>query len=299
MTAPGFAGEFLFTMELNWAREESHDFDGPFGRRFFRHARAGRVHGPRLTGTVLPSLSTDYGRLGADGALGHVDGYLTLEIDGGPVVLLQVRGRTSPRYGEGNTRLQITVSAPDGEYAWLGGHQAVGIGRAENGAETVDVYALRLAGQPHSDPGWLRFDTEPVLRRRSRHNPDLPHHFIRAPAGGRYLSVAEAGVVDGPRLRGEYLPGYCWSPHRAAMSADGVFMNLDVNTLVRADDGTPVLMSYAGVVGGPGQDPGTWLTAMLFEAPVASPHAWLNEVLAFGLGRDTGDGAEYDVHALR
>jgi hypothetical protein len=293
-----FAGEFLFTMELNWIQGESHDFTGPFGRRLFRHAAKGTAAGPRLTGSVLPSLSTDYGRRSEDGTLGHIDGYVSLEADTGAAVLMQVRGRTSPRYGAGNSRLQIMFTA-DGDYAWLGHRQAVGIGRTEGAAEVVDVYALEVIAPGAGPAGRFRFDTEPVLRRISEHNPSLRHHFIKAPTGGRYLSVAEAGLVDGPRVQGQYLHGYCWSAHRAAISDGAYYLNLDVNTLVEATDGSPILMSYTGVVGGPEQSPGTWLTAMLLEAPVGSPHAWLNEVLAFGAGRNTGEGAEYHVYALR
>jgi hypothetical protein len=98
-------------------------------------------------------------------------------------------------------------------------------------------------------------------------------------------------------LRGQFLPGFSWSPHRIGTQDDQPLLQYDVKTLLRTDDGVPILMSYVGVYSAAYPDH-SWMTATLFEVP-AGAYAWLNEVQAIGVGRTFGGGAEYKVYVLK
>lgn len=84
----------------------------------------------------------------------------------------------------------------------------------------------------------------------------------------------------------------------------------DVRVVLQTDDGHNVLMSYRGMRHGPelmiervdnGEDPDPskyyFRTTPNFEAPDGE-YAWLNELLAFAVGRKLPTGVIYAVYAV-
>jgi hypothetical protein len=120
---------------------------------------------------------------------------------------------------------------------------------------------------------------------------------IAGPLGGRYMTTAtDAGTFEGPRLKGEMLAGFAWSPHRMPAGGGHGFMQYDVKLLLRTHDGHRILIRYRGV-NSPAYADGSWRTAPVFEAEVG-PYDWLNGVQAIAVGRIVGADVEYDVYAV-
>lgn len=296
--------EHMFTLTLEGLGERSFDYVGPFGRRRFEKASGGTVSGAALNGRVLKLLNSDYGRVSGDGSIRAFNASVTLQAEDGAVVLMQYRGRASPAYGAGQSRIQVLFQAPEGTYGWFNGVQAIGYGREEAGRTVFEIYWLTCAPEAEgpedaSPPAERRsVPAEFLFRRKSEHNPGAERHVIPAPLGARYLTLAEGGGgFAGPKIGGEFISGYSWSPHRVLQKDDKYLLQYDVETLLETSDGAPVLMSYTGAMSDRYPQM-AWMTGTLFETP-EGPHAWLNGVQAVGVGRWAGDGAEYKVYALR
>ena len=111
--------------------------------------------------------------------------------------------------------------------------------------------------------------------------------FGNGPLGRRMFDRVRSGTFDGPRLRGEILPG---SGDPLLRRADGVFV-IDARAILRTDDGALILMTYVGRVALPEDanadivDPSRYAirTAPVFETS-APAYRWLNGVVAIGLG---------------
>jgi hypothetical protein len=298
--------EHMFTMVVEGLADHRYDYVGPFGRRIFEKASGGTVAGARLSGTVLSLHATD-------GSIRQFESDVTIRADDGAIILMQYRGRMSPKYGPGQSRIQALFNVADGPHGWLNAVQAIGYGEEQTDGRTViEFYALTGAaeidgpgdGEATDAAARTSVPADFLLRRKSEHTPGAERHTIASPFGSRYLTLAEAGgAFRGPRIGGEFLSGFSWSPHYFATKGEygqpdfHMLMHYDVKTLLKTDDGTPVLMSYTGASAAYGLD-NAWMTATLFEVP-EGPHAWLNEVQAIGIGRWAGDGAEYKVYALR
>jgi hypothetical protein len=135
-------------------------------------------------------------------------------------------------------------------------------------------------------------------------NPPLV--FGDGPFGRRVLFGAAGGTFEGPKLRGEVLPGGGdWSLFRP----DGA-MSLDVRLTLRTDDDALLYMTYQGRwivprevradIADPAKrhlvDPAHYYfrTAVLFETG-AEPYAWLNDVVCVGSGHLIDGGIAYRV----
>jgi uncharacterized protein DUF3237 len=128
----------------------------------------------------------------------------------------------------------------------------------------------------------------------------------QTPLGHRRIVRVTGGTFEGPRIRGTVLPGGGdWLVERA----DGV-RQLDVRITLRTDDDALIYAHYPGLFhAGPGVmdrlfrgetvDPSEYYfrTAPLFET-AAEKYAWLNRVLAIGLGRRTASQVLYTVYSV-
>jgi hypothetical protein len=127
------------------------------------------------------------------------------------------------------------------------------------------------------------------------------------PLGHRLVVPVRGGRFEGPRLRGVVLPqaGGDWLLRRG----DGSFQQ-DVRLLLRTDDGATIGMTYRGVrhataevsarlARGEHVEPSEYYlrTAPFFETSDAR-YAWLNNVVAVGVGERTPDGVCYEVHEV-
>jgi hypothetical protein len=124
------------------------------------------------------------------------------------------------------------------------------------------------------------------------------------PLGRRRIVPVAGGTFEGARLRGTVLPQASgdWLLQRA----DGTYQ-LDVRVTLQADDGALIFMSYRGVrhataevsdrlARGDRVDASEYYlrTTPLFET-ADGPHAWLNDIVAVGVGERLPDGVVYEV----
>jgi len=126
------------------------------------------------------------------------------------------------------------------------------------------------------------------------------------PAGRRRIVSVKGGTFEGPKLRGRVLPGGGdWLVERA----DGV-RTLDVRITLRTEDGHLVYAHYPGLFHSPPDvaqrltqgelvDPSEYYfrTAPLFET-ASDKYAWLNRILAVGIGRRMPGQVGYTVYAI-
>lgn len=131
-----------------------------------------------------------------------------------------------------------------------------------------------------------------------------PRLIGEVPAGyARRISAISGGTFEGERLRGQALPGGGdWVIRRA----DGV-MHMDVRALLETHTGGLIYMTYTGrLVIPPGgslppkpeeADQLYFRSAVQFET-AAADLLWLNNVVAFGIGKFLAGGPAYDIYEL-
>lgn len=123
-----------------------------------------------------------------------------------------------------------------------------------------------------------------------------------APGAYRRVGVVPSGVFEGERLSGQVLGGADWQTIRGDGST-----TLDVRLVLKAADEALIGMTYRGVRQGPPEviarvekgeaiDPGDYYfrIAPVFET-AAPEHAWLNNVVAIGIGHRRADGPIYSI----
>ncbi|MGH8678175.1 MAG: DUF3237 domain-containing protein, partial [Burkholderiales bacterium] len=127
------------------------------------------------------------------------------------------------------------------------------------------------------------------------------------PVGQRRIAPVSGGRFEGPRLRGAVLPqaGGDW----ILIRSDGSFQ-LDVRLTLQTDDAALIYMSYRGVrhastevsarlARGEQVSPGSYYfrTAPFFETG-AEKYAWLNNIVAVGVGERMPASVRYDVFQI-
>lgn len=119
---------------------------------------------------------------------------------------------------------------------------------------------------------------------------------FEGPMGGRYMSTPTGGGrFEGPRIKGELLQGFSWGPHRMKGSDYGHLL-YDARVLLLTDDGHRILARWHGA-NSPRYSDGSWRVGAVFEAEDGR-HAWLNEVVAIGVGRKVGADVDYMFYAV-
>lgn len=127
------------------------------------------------------------------------------------------------------------------------------------------------------------------------------------PVGGRRIVYVKRGEFHGPALKGEVLPG---GGDWVLMRKDGA-SQLDVRITLRTDDGALIYVTYRGIstmapevrqriLMGEAVDPAEYYfrTTPMFET-AAVKYAWLNKLIAVGVGRRTRTGVVYSVYAVK
>jgi hypothetical protein len=140
---------------------------------------------------------------------------------------------------------------------------------------------------------------------------DMPFIPVGAtPQGIRIIANLAGGTFEGPKLKGKIArSGGDWGLTRS----DGSF-KLDVRCCLIADDGTPIYMSYLGLISmnqdlmAVLSDPAKaealtpsdyyFRSAPFFEVASDSPHEWLNRTIAIGVGSISGKGISYEVYQV-
>jgi hypothetical protein len=128
------------------------------------------------------------------------------------------------------------------------------------------------------------------------------------PYGRRRIFPVVGGRFEGERLRGAVLPETSgdWLLERH----DGAFQQ-DVRLLLRVDDGELVFMSYRGVRRPASEEvyariargervdrKDYYLRIAPFFETAAEKHAWLNQIVAVGVGERVGPNVAYDLFEI-
>jgi hypothetical protein len=125
--------------------------------------------------------------------------------------------------------------------------------------------------------------------------------------GHRQIVKVRGGWFEGPKLRGDILPGTGdWFIVRPGGVAEG-----DVRDTYRTHDGHIIYVSYRGIIDMP---PETWERlgrneevpytdyylrgAPMFETAVDTPYSWLNNIVSVSVGRQEALGVTYDVYRV-
>lgn len=134
-----------------------------------------------------------------------------------------------------------------------------------------------------------------------------PQSLGETPLGGRRIFYVKSGSFAGPRLRGDVLPG---GGDWVLVRRDGV-SQLDVRITLRSEDGSLIFVNYRGVSDitpdirariAKGEDvPSShyyFRITPVFET-ASDKLAWLNRLVAIGIGKRTATGVTYDIFAVR
>ncbi len=128
----------------------------------------------------------------------------------------------------------------------------------------------------------------------------------QTPQGNRQIFYVRSGTFEGPRLKGEVLPG---GGDWFLLRPDNVG-ELDVRGTLKTDDGALIYATYHGIFSA---SPESWekiykgepvdrdqyyfYTAPIFQTS-APDYLWLNRMLAVGVGSPVRGGVAYRVFAL-
>jgi len=133
-----------------------------------------------------------------------------------------------------------------------------------------------------------------------------PQRLGAVPLGARSIVPVTGGDFEGPRLRGKVLPG---GGDWLLLRADGV-LELDLRITLETEDHALIYMTFQGVRHGPPDaiaalgrgedvDPATYYFRTLprFETS-AEPYAYLNRIVAVGVGEARPGGAVHRIHEI-
>lgn len=161
--------------------------------------------------------------------------------------------------------------------------------------------ASKLAGGPHNT-----FELEYLFSSQSKLTYP-PENLGETPEGIRLNFYREGGEIEGPKLRGRFLPvGGDW----LLIRPDGVGM-VDVRGTIESEDGALIYQTYSGALDfGPeaiaalraGQFPKLVLSRIVPRFLTSHPdYLWLNRLQAVGIGESRAElgGTLYDIYALR
>jgi hypothetical protein len=133
-----------------------------------------------------------------------------------------------------------------------------------------------------------------------------PQMIGPTPVGTRRIGVVPSGRFEGERLKGEILDGGSdWQTVRSDQ-----ILTLDVRLVLKTDDDALICMTYKGLRHGQNDanaridrgevvDPASvyFRTSPMFET--SSPkYAWLNGVIAIGIGHRLASGPIYSVFEI-
>ncbi len=114
------------------------------------------------------------------------------------------------------------------------------------------------------------------------------------PRGNRRIYYVTGGKFDGPKLKGDVLPG---GGDWLLLRPDGAG-ELDVRATLRTDDGELIYTTYRGILRGSPDSPDFYFrTAPMYET-ASEKYGWLNRIVAVGVGTLTPTGVSYRVYEV-
>jgi len=125
--------------------------------------------------------------------------------------------------------------------------------------------------------------------------------------GHRNIVRIKGGWFEGPKLKGEILPGTAdWFLTRPGGVGEG-----DVRDTYRTHDGHNIYVSYRGIINvdasvwarlekGEDVDPSDYYLRgqPMYEVAVDSPYNWLNAIVAVAVGKQEAMRTTYDVYQI-
>ncbi len=133
-----------------------------------------------------------------------------------------------------------------------------------------------------------------------------PQMIGQTPLGNRQIFYVRSGTFEGPRMKGEWLPG---GGDWFLLRPDNVG-ELDVGGTLKTDDGALIYVTYRGIFAASQEsweklardeeidrDQSYIDTAPTFQTS-APDYLWLNRILAIGIGSAVPGGVSYRVFAL-
>jgi hypothetical protein len=116
----------------------------------------------------------------------------------------------------------------------------------------------------------------------------------KTPTGNRLIHPVTGGSFKGPKIKGEILPiGADW----AVVLENGI-KKLDVNIVLKTDDGAIIYVTYNGVIHREKDGSLYYRITPVFET-ISDKYSWLNHAIAVGIGRRIKGGVAYTVYAIK
>ena len=303
MAAPSlFPARPLFSLTATDMARNILRYAGPMGTRLVASPKGGAFSGNRLNGRIAPGLATEWKLESASRpGVAFIEGLITLLPDEGPAILMRYMGRRSPRYGTDGGRITIGFeAASDSPHDWL--NDIVAVGQVERIGDDLRFTIHELLGRMSApDSNALSIEGDPLYI-MAAHGSVGDRHIIHTPVSSRYMTIAEEGCETHGQLNASWPAGFAWGAHRTSRTATGEFtlpLHIDMRAGLVADNGDALLQYYLGTTPRSALDPSpgndqSWLTAALFEAPASGPNAWLNDIVALGIGWVEDNEARYD-----
>jgi len=164
--------------------------------------------------------------------------------------------------------------------------------------------ASAFTGFAHGAPGETAMKSRPLMTVRIIAAP--AQNLGLVPHGTRSIVPVTGGDFEGPRLRGKVLPG---GGDWLLLRSDGV-LELDLRITLETDDHALIYMTFQGLRHGPPEvfsalgrgetvDPSSYYFRTLprFETS-AEPYAFLNRIVAVGVGEPRPDGAVHRIEEI-
>jgi Protein of unknown function (DUF3237) len=116
----------------------------------------------------------------------------------------------------------------------------------------------------------------------------------KTPIGTRVIFSIKGGTFEGPKLKGKVKPiGGDW-----VLRLDSLTTKLDVRLLLETDDGQLISSTYTGFVHKNTDGTTYWRITPVFETS-SNKYAWLNYLIAVGVGKFREGGVTYEVYAIK
>jgi hypothetical protein len=112
----------------------------------------------------------------------------------------------------------------------------------------------------------------------------------KGPMGTRRIVYVKSGLVAGPKINGKILPG---GGDWLLVRPDGI-SEVDVRATIQADDGSLIYTWYRGVID---SKTGYFRTTPRYET-ASEKYAWLNNIVAVGVGQGTATGVRYYIYQI-
>jgi Protein of unknown function (DUF3237) len=116
----------------------------------------------------------------------------------------------------------------------------------------------------------------------------------KTPVGTRVIYPIKGGSFEGPKIKGKVRSiGGDW-----VLRLDSSTTKLDVRLLLETSDGQLISCTYNGIVRNSPDGSSYWRITPIFEAS-SKKYAWLNYIVAVGVGKFGSGGVSYEVYAMK